>query len=116
MIILEILVKTYYRGDGGYIVELSECKKFIGCKCLFTVKHKADGSIKKDKARLVVGAWMLSMPNLSSEVVERVGAIFVPLEYSPKIPPSSPLLFLPAKQIGVKGPHPGGVGQRPSDA
>ena len=39
-----------------------------------------------------------------------------PREYSPNIPSSSPLLFLPAKQIGVKGPHPGGVGQRPSDA
>ncbi|CAL8116978.1 unnamed protein product [Prunus armeniaca] len=45
-----------------------------------------------------------------------VGANFAPLEYSPKIPSSSPLLFLPAKQIGVKGPHPGGAGQRPSDA
>ncbi|CAL9010781.1 unnamed protein product [Prunus brigantina] len=36
-----------------------------------------------------------------------VGANFVPLEYSPKIPSSSPLLFLPAKQIGgvlAKGP------------
>ncbi|CAL2268359.1 unnamed protein product [Prunus armeniaca] len=45
-----------------------------------------------------------------------VGANFVPLEYSSKILSSSPLLFLPAKQIGIKGPHPGGVGQRPSDA
>ncbi|KAI5342326.1 hypothetical protein L3X38_010201 [Prunus dulcis] len=45
-----------------------------------------------------------------------VGAIFIPQEYSPKITSSSSLLFLPTKQIGVKGPHPGGLGQRPSDA
>lgn len=33
-----------------------------------------------------------------------------------KIPSSSPPLFLPAKRIAIRGPHPGGVGQRPSDA
>ncbi|CAL8145507.1 unnamed protein product [Prunus armeniaca] len=52
----------------------------------------------------------------SEEVMRCVGANFVPLEYSPKIPSSSLLFFLPAKQIEVRGPHPAGVGQRPSDA
>jgi len=29
-------------------------KKLVGCKCIFTIKHKADRSIERLKARLVV--------------------------------------------------------------
>jgi hypothetical protein len=35
------------------LVELLEGKKTVGCKWVFTVKHKADGSMEKYKARLV---------------------------------------------------------------
>ena len=35
------------------ISELPPGKKPVGCKWLFTIKHKADGSIERLKARLV---------------------------------------------------------------
>lgn len=52
-ILLKITVKTCCRGDGGFVMELLEGKKSVGCKCLFTVKHKVDGSLKRDKAQLI---------------------------------------------------------------
>ena len=35
------------------MVPLPQSKKLIGCKWVFTIKHKADGSIEQYKARLV---------------------------------------------------------------
>ena len=35
------------------MVELLNGKKKIGCKWVFAIKHKAEGSIEKHKARLV---------------------------------------------------------------
>ena len=35
------------------LVPLSEGKKTVGCKWVFSIKHKADGSIERYKARLV---------------------------------------------------------------
>ncbi len=36
------------------LVELHSVKRAVGCKWVFTVKHKADGSVERYKARLVV--------------------------------------------------------------
>ena len=35
------------------IVELPKGKKTVGCKWVFTIKYKADGTIERHKARLV---------------------------------------------------------------
>lgn len=35
------------------ITDLPAGKKAVGCKWIFTIKHKADGSIERLKARLV---------------------------------------------------------------
>lgn len=35
------------------IIERPKGKKLVGCKCVFTLKYKADGSLKKYKAKLV---------------------------------------------------------------
>ena len=35
------------------LVPLPEGKKTVGCKWVFSIKHKADGSIERYKARLV---------------------------------------------------------------
>ena len=35
------------------IVELPKGKKTVGCKWIFTIKYKADGTIERHKARLV---------------------------------------------------------------
>uniref|UniRef100_A0A2N9EW46 Integrase catalytic domain-containing protein n=1 Tax=Fagus sylvatica TaxID=28930 RepID=A0A2N9EW46_FAGSY len=44
------------------LVELPKDKKTVGCKWVFTVKHKADGSIERFKARLVAKAANLKWP------------------------------------------------------
>lgn len=41
------------KNDTWEMVELPEKKKVVGCKWVFTVKTKADGSIERYKARLV---------------------------------------------------------------
>jgi len=35
------------------LVSLPRGKKIVGCKWVFTIKHKADGTIERYKARLV---------------------------------------------------------------
>ena len=35
------------------LVPLSEVKSKVGCKWVFSIKHKADGSVERYKARLV---------------------------------------------------------------
>ena len=35
------------------LVPLPKGKKIVGCRWMFTVKHKADGTIERYKARLV---------------------------------------------------------------
>lgn len=39
--------------DTWELVPLSDAKKAIGCKWVYKIKHKADGSIERHKARLV---------------------------------------------------------------
>ena len=37
-------------------------KKTVGCKCVFSIKHKTDGSIERYKVRLIAIGYMY--PNL----------------------------------------------------
>ena len=44
-------VKALYKNETLDIVDLSEDKKLVGCKWVFTIKYKVDGSIEKYKER-----------------------------------------------------------------
>ena len=46
-------VQALEKNGTWEITELPKGKKPVGCKWIFTVKHKADGSIERFKARLV---------------------------------------------------------------
>ena len=46
-------MKALQKNDTWELVELPKGKKTIGCKWLFTMKHKVDGSVERFKARLV---------------------------------------------------------------
>lgn len=41
------------KGETWKVVDLPRDKKIVGCKWVFTVKCRADGSIERYKARLV---------------------------------------------------------------
>ena len=44
---------TLEKNNTWDLVSLPRGKKTVGCKWVFTIKHKADGTIEKYKARLV---------------------------------------------------------------
>jgi hypothetical protein len=46
-------MEALLKNDTWTFVPLPEGKKAVGCKWVFSIKHKADGSIKRYKARLV---------------------------------------------------------------
>ena len=46
-------METLMKNKTWNLVPLSEGKKTVGCKWVFSIKHKADGSIERYKARLV---------------------------------------------------------------
>jgi len=47
-------IRALYKNNTYDLVELPKGKKAIGCKWEFTVKHKADGSVERYTAKLVV--------------------------------------------------------------
>ncbi|KAM1500064.1 hypothetical protein ACFX10_022670 [Malus domestica] len=47
-------METLRKNSTWELVKLPEGKKLVGCIWVFTVKHKADGSMERYKARLVV--------------------------------------------------------------
>ena len=50
---MEAEMDALQRNDTWSIVSLPPGKKQVGCKWIFTLKHKADGTIDRYKARLV---------------------------------------------------------------
>ena len=46
-------IKALHKNHTWELVELPSGKKTVGCRWIFTVKHNADGSIERYKARLV---------------------------------------------------------------
>jgi len=46
-------MKALMKNKTWNLVSLLREKKIVGCKCVFSIKYKADNSIKRYKARLV---------------------------------------------------------------
>jgi len=46
-------MEALHKNKTWDLVKLPNGKKVVGCKWVFTIKHKADGSLKRYKARLV---------------------------------------------------------------
>lgn len=46
-------MKTLEKSSTWELVNLPAGKQPVGCKCVYTIKYKADGSIDRYKARLV---------------------------------------------------------------
>lgn len=46
-------MEALLKNDTWTLVTLPKGKKPVGCKWVFFIKHKADGSIERYKARLV---------------------------------------------------------------
>jgi hypothetical protein len=46
-------MEALLENDTWTLVPLPEGKKAVGCKWVFSIKHKADGSVERYKARLV---------------------------------------------------------------
>jgi hypothetical protein len=46
-------MEALLKNDTWTLVPLPEGKKAVGCKWLFSIKRKADGSVERYKARLV---------------------------------------------------------------
>lgn len=49
-------MRALKRNKTWELVDLSKGKKLVGCRWVFTVKYKFDGSVERHKARLVVKA------------------------------------------------------------
>ena len=50
---IEEEMKELQENNAWSLVPLPEGKKIVGCKWVFTIKHKADGSVERYKARFV---------------------------------------------------------------
>ena len=46
-------MKSLQKNSNWKVVELPKGKKPVGCRWVFTIKYKADGTIERFKARLV---------------------------------------------------------------
>jgi hypothetical protein len=46
-------IEALLKNDTWTLVPLPEGKKIVGCKWVFSIKHKADGFVERYKARLV---------------------------------------------------------------
>ncbi|KAM1324479.1 hypothetical protein PS2_045241 [Malus domestica] len=50
---MEVKMEALQRNETWNVVPLTHGKRPVGCKWVFTIKHKSDGSIDRYKARLV---------------------------------------------------------------
>ena len=46
-------MKALQKNDTWALMPLPERKKIVGCRWVFSIKHKVDGSVERYKARLV---------------------------------------------------------------
>lgn len=46
-------METLVKNETWVLAPLSNSQKIVGCKCVLSIKYKADGSIKQYNARLV---------------------------------------------------------------
>lgn len=50
---MEVEMDALKKNATWELVDLPKGKKTMGCKCMYTVNHKADESLERYKARLV---------------------------------------------------------------
>lgn len=97
-------IRALEKNNTWILMELPHGNRIVGCKWIFSVKHKADGSIERFKSRLVTNEYMQSYDidyQETFDVVARLNTIRVLLPIVANL--DWPLYQLDVKNVFLNG-------------